>query len=321
MAGTLADLAVMSSDSYERGVIERFKLTSDFIRLLPQKTIKGTTYKYRVEEVAPGVSWRDVNVGYPESTGVIAPRTESTMILGGDVFLDNALLRNQRTGGDAVDLKAEQYDMKARSLARELERAYLEGDDLVNPSEMPGIRRRLTGSQVILAGTGGATLTLGMVDSMVDAVDRSIGQPHIFSNKPLARKVTNLVNALGGSVVINWDSVNDSGPIIQRYYGIPWHVVEDGWDATSLLWFDEDPGDGVADTASMYCVIFDEQMGVCGLLSGGDGDPLVDVREVGETTASGSGNPPGIVGRIECYPGLMIKSPRSASRMRGITNT
>ena len=320
MAGTLADLAVMSSDEYERGVIERFKLTSDFIRLLPQKTIKGTTYKYRVEEVAPGVSWRDVNVGYPESTGVIAPRIESTMIVGGDVFLDNALLKNGRSGGDSLDLKAEQYDMKARSLARELERAYFEGDDLVNPSEMPGLRRRLTGNQVIPVSAGGGPLTLPLVDTLVDAVDRSIGTPHIFSNKTLARKATNLVNAIGGSVVINWSDVNDSGPIIQRYYGIPWHVVEDGWDASSLLGFDEDPGDGTADTASIYCVIFDEQMGVCGLISGGDGDPLVSVREVGETTASGAGNPPGIVGRIETYPGLMVKSPRAAARLRGVTN-
>ena len=319
MAGTLADLAVMSSDSYERGVIERFKLTSDFIRLLPQKTIKGTTYKYRVEEVAPGVSWRDVNIGYPESTGVIAPRIESTMIVGGDVFLDNALLRNQRSGGDAIDLKAEQYDMKARSLARELERAYFEGDDLVNPSEMPGLRRRLTGTQVIQAGAGvGATMTLGMLDSLVDAVDRSIGTPHFFMNKTNARKATNLVNSLGGSVVINWDSVNDSGPMIERYYGIPIHVVEDGWDASTLLGFDEDPGNNTATASSIYIVIFDEQMGVCGLISGGDGDPLVSVREVGETTASGAGNPPGIVGRIETYPGLMVKSPRAAARLRNV---
>lgn len=320
MAGTLADLAVMSSDAYERGVIERFKLTSDFISLLPQKTIKGTTYKYRVEEVAPGISWRDVNQGYPESTGVIAPRIESTMIVGGDVFLDNALLRNQRSGGDALDLKAEQYDLKARSLAREMERAYFEGDDLVNPSEMPGLRRRLTGSQVILGGTSaGAPLTLPMVDSLLDALDLSIGQPHLWMSKAMRRKLTSLSLAQGNSVVINYSSVNDSGNVIERYYGAPIHIVEDGWDATTLLGPDEDPGDGTADTYSIYATIFDEQMGVCGLISGGDGDPLVSVREVGETTASGSGNPPGILGRIECYPGLMLKSPRCAARLRGVT--
>jgi hypothetical protein len=318
MAGTLGDLAVMSSDMYERGVIERFKLTSDFIKLLPQKTIKGTTYKYRVEEVAPGVQWRDVNVGYLESTGVIAPRIESTMIVGGDVFLDNALLRNQRSGGDSLDLKAEQYDMKARSLARELERAYFEGDDLVNPSEMPGLRRRLTGSQVINIAAAGGALTLPFVDQMLDALDLSIGQAHIFCSKAVRRKLTNLALAQGNSVNITYTSVNESGAVIERYGGCPIHIVEDGWDSSTLLAADEDPGDGVADTASMYAVIFDEQMGVCGLISGGDGDPLVSVREVGETTASGSGNPPGILGRIEVYPGLMLKSPRCASRLRGI---
>jgi hypothetical protein len=319
VAGTLADLAVASSDMYERGVIERFRLTSDFIALLPQKTIKGTTYKYRVEEVAPGVSWRDVNQGYPESTGVIAPRIESTMIVGGDVFIDNALLRNQRSGNDAIDLKAEQYDLKARSLARELERAYFEGDDLVNPSEMPGLRRRLTGNQVIQAGAGiGATLSLAMIDSLVDALDLSIGQPHLFMSKANRRTLTNRSLAQGNSVVINYASVSDSGAVIERYYDAPIHIVEDNWDASTLLYFDEDPGNGVVTSSSIYACIFDEQLGVCGLLGGGDGDPLVSVREVGETTASGSGNPPGIMGRIECYPGLMLKSPRCSSRLRGV---
>jgi len=318
VAGTLADLAVMSSDAYERGVIERFKLTSDFIQLLPQKTIKGTTYKYRVEEVAPGVSWRDVNQGYPESTGVIAPRIESTMIVGGDVFIDNALLKNQRTGGDALDLKAEQYDLKARALAREMERAYFEGDDLVNPSEMPGLRRRLTGNQVINVATAGGALTLPLVDQLLDALDLAIGTPHLFMSKQVRRKLTTLALTQGNSVNITYDSVNEVGRVIERYAGAPIHIVEDGWDGASLLVADEDPGDGTADTTSIYAVIFDEQMGVCGLISGGDGDPLVSVREVGETTASGSGNPPGILGRIECYPGLMIKSPRAAARLRGI---
>jgi hypothetical protein len=153
------------------------------------------------------------------------------------------------------------------------------------------------------------------MDSLVDALDLSIGNPHIFMSKANRRKLTNLMLSATGAVVINYDSVNDSGPVIERYYGIPIHIVEDGWDASTLLAFDEEPGTtGVADTSSIYAMIFDEQMGVCGLISGGDGDPLVDVREVGETTSG----PPGVIGRIECYPGMMIKSPRAAARLRGI---
>ena len=314
MAGTLADLAVASTDPFERGVVERFRLTSDLLDILTWKPVPGLTYKYRVEEVLPGVSWRDINEAYPESTGLIAPRIESLMILGGDVFLDNALLRNERRGGDSIDYQASQYDMKAKALARELERAILEGDDLLDPSELMGIRRRLSGAQVILAGAGGATLTLAMIDSLLDAVDMSLGNVHLFMSKTDRRKMTNLVNAIGGSVNITYRSVNDTGKVIEQYYGVPIHVVEDAWDASSLLGKDEDPGDGTADTSSIYALAVGDEGGVMGLIGGGDGDPLVDVREVGETTSG----PPGILGRIECYPGLMIRNPRAAARLRGV---
>src|SRR3954447_12056545 len=178
MAGTLADMATQSSNPFERGVVEKFKQTSDWIKLCPYKTIKGQVYRYRVEEVLPGISWRDVNGTYPESTGVIAPRTESTMIVGGDIFLDNALLNTARSGGDAIDYQQSQYSMKARSLAREIERASFEGDDLVNPAEMMGLRARLSGNQVIYLGTGGAgaTMTTAGLDALLDALDMSIGQ-------------------------------------------------------------------------------------------------------------------------------------------------
>jgi hypothetical protein len=315
MASTLADLAVSSSDEYEKGVIERFKLTSDFIRLCPQKPIKGRDYRYRVGETLPGVAWRDVNEGYTESTGVIAPRIEQTMILGGDVFTDNALLAAQKRGADAYDLKAEQYDMKATSLARELERAFFEGDDLVNPKEMPGLRRRLTGNQVIPVSAAGGPLTLTLLDQLIDAIDPAMGKIHLWMNAWLRRKIMALLFAQTGSMSVVYNSLDETGRVITQYGGAEIHVVQDGWDASTLLAFDEDPGDGTPDTASIYATVFDERVGVCGLITGGDGDPLVSVREVGETTAGA----PGIIGRIECYPGLMIKSPRAAARLRAIT--
>jgi hypothetical protein len=316
VAGTLADMATQSTNPFERGVIQKFKQTSDWIEVCPYKTIQGQVYRYRVEEVQPGISWRDVNAAYPESTGVIAPRVESTMIVGGDIFLDNALLNTARSGGDAIDYQQSQYSMKARSLAREIERASFEGDDLSNPAEMMGLRARLSGTQVIYAGTGGAgaALTLAHMDALLDALDLSIGQAHLWMSKADRRALTRLVTSATGSVNYTFTTLNDAGKVIESYYGVPIHIVEDGWDAATILGKDEDAGNGTANTSSIYATIFDETMGVCGLLSGGDGSPLVDVREVGETTSG----PPGIMGRIEVYPGMMIKSPRAASRLRGV---
>ncbi len=314
MAVTMGDYAMSSSDPYEKAVVKRFIQTSDWLEVVPFKKISGSTLTYRVEEVAPGVSWRDVNEPYPESTGVIAPRTEQLMIVGGDVFIDAFIKRTQRTGGDAFDIEGQQYDMKARALAREVERAALEGDPLVDPSEMMGLRARLTGGQVISAGTNGATLTLAMLDSLIDAVSGDLGPIHLWMNKTNRRKVTNLVNAIGGSVNVTYTGGGrgDINKMVASYQGIPIHVVEDSYDFSTILGFDETTGSSSI-TSSIYATALSEDMGVH-MIYNGDG-PMVDVRRVGETLLSAA---PGQVGRIEFYPGMVIKHPKAAGRLRGV---
>ncbi len=315
MALTLGDYRMQSSDPFERGVVKRFEQTSPLMRVMGWDKISGDTYRYRVEEALPGVEWRRVNQGYTESTGMISPRIEEIKIIGGDIFADRFLVRTARRGGDAINLIAEQTDAKSRALAREFERTFFEGDDLVDPDEMMGMRRRITGSQVILAGAGGATLTLSMIDTLLDSVAGDVGKVHLFMAKPVRRKLTDLVNAAGGSVRINYQSVNDFGQQIANYDGFPIHVVEDQWDTSTIL-DAEDPGDGVADTYSIYAMAFGE-MGVMGIYNG-DG-PMVDAYQVSkETPTTGAANPPGELWRIEFYPGLRVKHPRAAARLRGV---
>lgn len=312
MALTLSDMAIQSSDPFEAGVMERFALTSDLAKVMTWKKISGDSYRYRVEELLPGIEWRRVNQAYAESTGVISPRVEYIGILGGEFFVDRALKRMQRRNGDAVDLIVEQANMKSRALARELERAFFEGDDLVDPDELIGLRRRLTGNQVILAGTGGAVLTLSMVDTLIDAVAKSMGQVHLFMPKNVRRKLTDLVNAAGGSVRIQYTDINDVGKQISRYDGYPIHVVEDDWDTSTIL-DAEDPGDGTADTYSVYAVTFGDDA-VTALVNG-DEPTVVDCYQVTKETESG---PPGEKWRVEIYPGMAIKHPRAAARLRGV---
>jgi hypothetical protein len=311
MALTLSDMAVQSSDPFEQGVVERFALTSDLAKVMTWKKITGDTYKYRVEELLPGIEWRRVNQAYSESTGVISPRTESLGIVGGEFFVDRALKRMQRKNGDAIDLVAEQANMKSRALARELERWYFEGDDLIDPDEPMGLRRRLTGSQVILAGTGGATLTLAMVDTLIDSISKSVGQIHIFAPKNVRRKLTDLVNAATGAVRINYTDIDKVGRQIAVYDGVPIHVVEDDWDTSTIL-DAEDPGDNTVDTYSMYAMAVGDDAAT-GLING-DG-PMVDCYQVTPETEAG---PPGEKWRIEVYPGQAIKHPRAAARLRAI---
>lgn len=311
MALTLADKASQSTDPFEKGVVKRFTLTSDLMKVMTWKDITGDTYKYRVEETLPGIESRRVNQAYSESTGVIAPRTEQLSIVGGEFFVDRALKRLSRRGGDSIDLVAEQADMKARALARELERLFFEGDPLVDPDEMMGLRPRLTGSQVILAGTGGATLTLAMVDTLLDTVAHDLGNAHFFTSKAVRRKWTDLTNAQTGAIRIQYTDIDKLGRQITAYDGVPIHVVEDQWDTSTIL-DAEDPGDGVADTYSIYLVIFGDSA-VTGLYNS-DG-PMVDCYQVTAETEAG---PPGEKWRLEVYPGMAIKHPRAAARLRGV---
>jgi hypothetical protein len=314
LALTLADHAMQSSDPYEKGFVKRFTKTSDLLKVMPFKKIDGSIYRYRVEELAPGVSWRDINEPLPESTGVIAGRFEELKLLGGDVFIDNFILRTQRTGGDGFDEKAAAYDAKARSMAREIERAILEGDPLVDPSEMAGLRSRLVGSQVMSAGTNGAQLTLAMLDSLVDAVSGDLGPIHLWVSKAHRRKISNLVNAIGGSVNITYsgDSKGNVNNMITHYQGMPLHVVEDSWDFSTILAFDETTGSSSI-TSSIYTTALGEEMGVHCIYNGNG--PTVSVQDLGETLLSAA---PGKVGRAEFYPGMCIKHPKAAARLRGI---
>jgi hypothetical protein len=92
------------------------------------------------------------------------------------------------------------------------------------------------------------------------------------------------------------------------YAGTPIRVVMREDDASTMFGFDEDPGDATSDTASIYCVRFGSDY-----VSGIQNSPLPSVKDFGEIQAL-----PGHLGRIEWYCGVVVKHPRSASRLYGI---
>src|SRR5215471_4714469 len=141
MALTLADHAVQHDNLYAQGVVKIFEEENPILKFIPMVGIDGDAHKYRVEDSMPGVQWRAVNEPYLESTGTLSPRVEPLYILGGETFWDNFIERTQGRGRGTIDHRATQWEMKARALSREYSRAFFEGDDLVDPDEMPGLRR------------------------------------------------------------------------------------------------------------------------------------------------------------------------------------
>ena len=310
MAMTLMEAAIEQRvDPLQMATIKMFTQVSPLLERIPFRKIDGNSLAYDLETALPGVAWRAVNQTYTDSTGTINPKIERLMILGGEVKIDNYIVNTQPTG--AKDIKARQFAMKAQAISNAWDSAFLEGDDLVDPNQMVGLRRRLSGSQVIVQVANGGTLTLAALDNLIDLVP--FPDKVLLMNRTLRRKVTALTNAVGGSVLIAFTQ-DTMGRQVTTYGGVPILVIEQTGDASTFLDFDEDPGDGVSDCSSVYCVSLGEGR-VEGIYNN-KGGKLVDVKDFGEQQAA-----PLIMGRCEGYYGMAMYHPRAAARLRSITNT
>ena len=196
--------------------------------------------------------------------------------------------------------------MKAKAAALEYTKKFFKGDNSTDPNEFDGIEKRLTGNQVIDAGStsGGDTLTLDKVDEALDATQG--GADVIFCNKTVRRKISTLVRAAGQAI----ETVNDAfGRQLTAYAGVPIGVVEEDKDGNLILPFTEDnPGGGTAASTSLFCVRFGLAEYVSGLQAGS-----MDVLDQG---LSGTFYQT----LIEWICGLGVFHPKAAARLRGIKN-
>ena len=308
MAFTILEAAKYGDDVKRQGVLKLIAETSPMYEKLTFKSIKGNAYRYNIEQALPSVAFRGVGDTYTASTGVINPVVENLVILGGEVNIDRFIVS---TMGNMADIKATQFSMKARAMGFKFTESFFEGDSTTDFNAFDGLRTRLVGDQKILNASGGGALTLAKLDQMIDAV---IGKPDfLFMNKTLRRKLTTLaLSTYSGSSLIDYGKDETFGHQVTRYNSIPIVVVENELDGSTILDFDEDPGDATSDCASIYAVRFGEDY-IHGIT--GEGGNFADVHDFGEIQAS-----PSHLGRIEAYVGLCVVHPRSAARLYGITN-
>lgn len=311
MAVTLLEAAATQGgySAQEAAVIKMFTELNPIAEQIPMEKIDGRTYTYNRDIALPGIGWRAVNQPWTESTGVVNPFVERLMILGGEIKLDKFIEDTEPARAPSEWQK--QVRLKVQAASNEFSRAVFEGDDLVDPNQLVGFRRRLTGSQVILAGAGGATLTLAMVDTLIDLVP--FNPKVLYMNRTMRRKFTDKVNASSGAVRIDYDQ-DMFGRQQEKYAGVPIKIIETTGDASTILGFDEDPGDTVADTASIYCVAYGDEL-VHGIYNGKNGKSF-SVEDFGELQSE-----PRRMGRMESYLGMCIEHPRAVARLRGVTNT
>lgn len=268
---------------------------------LPQGKDAYTWYR----EIGLGTaSWRAVNSSWESDHASWTQRRAGLSILGGEVEVDSFI---KNTMGSGIgDIKQQLFSAKMRAVKLEWLESFFEGDSGVDTNSMDGLRARLAGSNADFPVAGSATtdataLTLEKLDEVLDFIRGDASA--IMMNQFLRRKVNALRRAAGQAqemVDANF------GKQIPSYVGVPMLVIQREDTMASVLGFDEDPGDGGDDAASIYIAKFGREDLFSILGHGG----AWQVHDMGEQQAS-----PRFLGRIELYTNIVIKHPRSAARI------
>lgn len=316
MAITLAEAAKLSTDDLQRGVIETFVLPKESVILdrIPFLEIEGNSYKYNKEGTLPGVEFRAVNAGYTESTGTVNQASESLVILGGDADVDRFI---QRTRSNLNDQRAVQNKMKVKAATFKFQDTFINGSVEVDANSFDGLKKRLTGEQVIDAATNGLPVVgasdadrhafLDKLDELLAAIGGNADA--LYMNSMILGKIKSSARRLG-----KWETERDDfGKKIQFYDGVPIRDIGKKANGELIIPQTETQGTATAKCSSIYAVRFGEDEGdqaVTGLISA-DG---IDVKDVGELETK-----PAFRTRIEAYLGVAVFG-KGAARLRGVLN-
>jgi hypothetical protein len=294
MALTLAQARLYSNDTLQAGVIETIARESAVLEMLPFMEISGNSYKYNVEKALPLVNYRAVNEGYTASEGEIEQRSESLVILGGDVDVDRFIVQ---VNSDVNQIRAIQTEMKAKAIANTFTKSFFKGDSATNPNEFDGIDVRIAGTEQELRPVqyndteGSGELTIEDLHRLLDTVD---GADALFMSKKVRRIIQKLFESNPHYIQVGRD---EFGRTIEMFGDVPIRTISD-----SILG---------GTTGDIYAIRFGAMSGVSGLQNGG-----ISVRDLGELDTL-----PVLRTRIEWYCGLAVFNPKAVARLKDIKLT
>jgi hypothetical protein len=310
---TLAEAAKLSQDDLQRGVLETFVQESSVLDRIPFLTIQGNAYAYNEEATLPGVQFRSVNEGYSESTGTVNPKSEKLVIMGGDADVDRFIIQ---TRGNLNDQRALQTRLKVKSASYFFQDNFINGDTSVTPKGFDGLKKRLTGAQVMATATNGMGPVAGGHD-FFDALDALIaqvpgisgGNGALYTNSKVIARIKSSARRLGGVEMVK-EALTQK--MVATYNGIP--LLDIGQTAAGADIIPQTETQGSSSLASsIYAVKFGSSEGdqaVTGLTNGG-----VQVRDLGELDTM-----PVYRTRLEFYTGLAVFGGKGAARLTGVLN-
>jgi len=155
-----------------QGVIETIIKDCPLLQLMPWVEIVGNALTYNRETTLPTAEWHAVNDDWATSPAVtFTQKTATLAILGQNADVDNYI---RQTRSNIMDVESAIIELTAKSIRHELEDKLVYGDNSGTPNQFDGLIKLINtaaaGDQLVAAGATGATLTLAMLDQVIDAV-------------------------------------------------------------------------------------------------------------------------------------------------------
>jgi len=304
MALTLTEAEKLSNDVLLQGVIETVVKDSPVLQTLPFIQIQGNGLTYTRESTLPSIAFYDVGDTWAESTPTFSQATATLKILGGDADVDNYL---RSTRSNLQDLETAVIEQKAKALRHTFEEYFIYGDSSSSSKQFDGIRKLIdtatASDQLIAAGATGATLTLTMVDQLIDAVKG--GKPDLLlMSRRSRRKMQTLARAAGNNLQVGQGVLGEQ---VQLYNGIPVGVSDWVLDTHAVTTSLESATTGGV-CSTIYALRFGEGA-LCGLSS----PEMLQVERVGQLETKDATRH-----RIKWYCSLALFSTVTCAALIGV---
>lgn len=266
-----------------RRVVEVFAESADVNMALPFETFSGASYELYREGAKPsGLAFRGINEAPTSGLGRMDPHSEASYPIDHHADVDDAIVR--RFGAER---RYREEKLSIKAVGRLWANTFMNGDNETEPREFNGLVKRVAlygantaqNTRILhnAAGSGGAALSLGNLDRLLNMVN---GATHIIAPRNMIPRWTAAARntTISGFVMQTWDGV---GMPKMTYAGRPiLFGYEREPNESEFLDFNEvASGGGDAVTCSIYAAKFGDN-GLRGIqlinLSGNDLGKLED---------------------------------------------
>ncbi len=305
MGTSLTEYSKLSNDVMMQGVIETIIKDCPLLQFLPWMEIVGNALTYNRELTLPSAEWHAVNDDWTTSPAVtFSQQTATLRILGQNADVDNYV---KQTRQNVQDIETAIIELTAKAIRHELEDKLIYGNNTTGPNQFDGLRLIIdttsASDQVIAAGASGATLTLTMLDQLIDAVKG--GKPDLLlMSRRSRRKINALARAAGNNLEVGKGAL---GEFVQLYNGIVISVSDFILDTHTVSSSVETLTTG-STSSTIYAVQFGED-GLCGL-TGPGGLQIVPIGDMETKDAKRT--------RIKMYCSLALFSQKKAAALIGV---